>query len=322
MNPESSVTKWFLQLEAGEQDAAQKLWERYFARLVGLARKKLAGQRRSAADEEDVALSAFDSFCRGAQAGRFPDMHDRADLWKLLVVITARKATDQIVHERRAKRGGGLVLGESGIAGPGSQTGIEQVIGREPTPEFAAQVAEQYRLLLDRLSTPEQRRIAELKLEGHSHEEIAKLLECSVRTVERRVGEIRDLLDRELSATEMSAGDDTTAAESPSVTLSVIAGVHTGEVFRFTQQATFLVGRSANCDLRLPERDQIFSRNHYRIEMHPPQCRIIDLQSRNGTYVNDVKIAKPTELHDGDSIRVGKTIVQVAINEGIGATTS
>ena len=56
-----SVTTWVEQLRAGNRAAAQQLWERYFSRLVNLARTKLRGLRRRAADEEDVALSAFDS---------------------------------------------------------------------------------------------------------------------------------------------------------------------------------------------------------------------------------------------------------------------
>ena len=72
VRPETSVTQWIDRLKAGDPDAAQELWERYFRRLVGLARKKLRAAPRRAADEEDVALSAFDSFCRGAEQGRFP----------------------------------------------------------------------------------------------------------------------------------------------------------------------------------------------------------------------------------------------------------
>ena len=51
-----SVTHWIGLLEAGDPAAAQKLWQAYFQRLVGLARKKLRGTPRRAADEEDVAL--------------------------------------------------------------------------------------------------------------------------------------------------------------------------------------------------------------------------------------------------------------------------
>ena len=86
-----SVTHWLGQLNDGDQHAAQQLWERYFQRLVGLARKKLRGRRLPAADEEDLALSAFDSFCRAAQKGRFPQIGDRDDLWRLLVRLTLNK---------------------------------------------------------------------------------------------------------------------------------------------------------------------------------------------------------------------------------------
>ena len=101
---EGSVTRWLHELVAGDQAAAQELWNRYFQRLVGLARSKLRGAPRRAADEEDVALSAFDSFCRGAEQGRFPRLDDRDNLWRLLVVITERKACDLVQHEGRILR--------------------------------------------------------------------------------------------------------------------------------------------------------------------------------------------------------------------------
>src|SRR5205085_443432 len=77
MSSDGSVSHWIRQLQAGDHAAAQKLWEGYFHRLVGLARAKMRGVSRRAADEEDVALSAFDSFCRGAEQGRFPKLQDR-----------------------------------------------------------------------------------------------------------------------------------------------------------------------------------------------------------------------------------------------------
>src|SRR3954452_19706131 len=111
MSSVGSVTHWIQALRGGDPGAAQKLWERYFPRLVGLARARLQGARRRAEDEEDVALSAFDSFCRGAREGRFPRLADRNDLWRLLVVLTARKAVDLLQREGRLKRG--PVRGES-----------------------------------------------------------------------------------------------------------------------------------------------------------------------------------------------------------------
>ena len=88
---------------AGALAAAQPLWERYFQRLVRLARQKLRRGHRSGADAdaEDAALSVFDSFCDSAARGRFPQLDDRDDLWRLLVTITTYKVTD---HARRHGR--------------------------------------------------------------------------------------------------------------------------------------------------------------------------------------------------------------------------
>src|SRR5262245_20134227 len=94
MASEQSVTKWIRGLKAGDPDAAEKLWQRYFQRLVQLARSRLQNLRRGAGDEEDVALNAFDSLCRGAAQGRFELLLDRDDLWRLLAVLTVRKAID------------------------------------------------------------------------------------------------------------------------------------------------------------------------------------------------------------------------------------
>src|SRR5690349_24193154 len=132
-----SISQFVAQLQHGEDDAAQRLWERYFHRLVGLARKRLAAGQRRAADEEDVALSAFASFCRGAQRRRFPQLRDRKDLWQLLVTITCRKAMDQVQRDRALKHGGGRMQGDSGIMGPDRKAGFDQLLSREPSPAFA-----------------------------------------------------------------------------------------------------------------------------------------------------------------------------------------
>jgi DNA-directed RNA polymerase specialized sigma24 family protein len=195
MSSTGSVTRWLGALKAGDGGAAEKLWQRYFEQMVRLARGKIRGARRRAADEEDVALSAFDSFCRGARQGRFPRLRDRTSLWPLLVVITARKAADLIQHERRKKRGGGRVRGESALDRPGgpagADAGIEQVVGVEPSPEFTAQVEEEYRRLLDRLADPQLRAVAVWKLEGYTNAEIAAKLGCVPGTVERKLRVIR-----------------------------------------------------------------------------------------------------------------------------------
>jgi DNA-directed RNA polymerase specialized sigma24 family protein len=201
MSSPGSVTAWIGRLKAGDPEAAQRLWERYFTRLVALARKKLRTARRRAADEEDAALSAFDSFCRGAAHGRFPQLRDRNNLWSLLVVITARKAGDLAQHERRQKRGGGAVRGESALVGPSDASargaGLDQLLDREPSPAVVAQLHEEYDRLLNRLENAELRSVAVWKLEGYTNAEIAAKLGCVEGTVERKLRIIRSIWSRE-----------------------------------------------------------------------------------------------------------------------------
>jgi DNA-directed RNA polymerase specialized sigma24 family protein len=177
---------------AGDPAAAQQLWERYFRRLVGLARAKLRRAPRRAADEEDVALSAFDSFCRGAKQGRFPQLADRDSLWRLLVTITARKAAHQVRDEGRHKRGGG--------ASPAADADavLAEALSREPSPEFAAGVAEECRRLLDRLGDRDLQAVALLRMEGYSVEEVAAKLGCVPRAVKRKLALIRTVWEKEM----------------------------------------------------------------------------------------------------------------------------
>jgi RNA polymerase sigma factor (sigma-70 family) len=192
-----SVTALLARLKDGDHEAARQLWRRYYPRLVGLARKKLQGAPRRVADEEDAALSAFDSFCRRAEQGHFPDLKDRDGLWALLVVLTARKAADLLRHQQRDKRGGGLVRGDSALeptTGDSGAGGLDEVPGEEPTPLEAALLAEEVESLLGRLRDPALRQLAVWKLEGYTNAEIAARMGCSEPTVERRLAIVRRLL--------------------------------------------------------------------------------------------------------------------------------
>jgi DNA-directed RNA polymerase specialized sigma24 family protein len=184
-----SVTHWLDRLQVGDHAAAQPLWEVYFGRLVALARARLEGAPRRAADEEDVALSAFDSFCRGAAQGRFPQLRDRDELWRLLVTITGHKALDRLRRERRQKR-----VPRHGTT---EAVGLEEVLGREPTPAFAAEVAEECRRLLGLLGDPELEAVALWKMEGYTSAEIAARLGYVPRTVERKLRLIRQVWEKE-----------------------------------------------------------------------------------------------------------------------------
>jgi DNA-directed RNA polymerase specialized sigma24 family protein len=194
MSAGNSVTRWLNQLQDGDPDAAQRLWERYFARLVGLARQRLRQAPRQAADEEDVALSAFDSFCRAAEGGRFPRLQDRDDLWRLLVVITTRKACHLVRDQGRRRRGGA-----AGAPRPSDDLAVlEQALSREPSPELAAQVTEEYGRLLRRLGDAELEAVAVWRMEGYSVEEIAVQLGCAPRSVKRKLQLIRTIWQHEV----------------------------------------------------------------------------------------------------------------------------
>jgi DNA-directed RNA polymerase specialized sigma24 family protein len=193
---EGSVTRWIGDLKSGGDAAAQRLWERYFERLVRLARKKLRNARRprTVEDEEDAALSAFDSFCRGVDRGRFPQLTDRDDLWRLLVVLTVRKAFDQIERQGAAKRGGDNQVGVFPLLDGGDDPGgdaLDRFLGSEPTPEFAAMVTEQHRRLRDALGDTSLCQVLDLRLEGYTREEIAERMGCAVSSVKRKLDTIR-----------------------------------------------------------------------------------------------------------------------------------
>jgi DNA-directed RNA polymerase specialized sigma24 family protein len=189
MSTEGSVSKWISRHKAGDRAATQQLWERYFQRLVSLARVKLQGAPRQAADEEDVALSAFHSFCRAAEQGRFPRLLNRDNLWRLLVVLTSRKASHLVRYERQQKRRAPA----NDPAADADSPELDAILGSEPTPEFAAQLAEECQRLLDGLGSAELAQVALWKMEGYANEEIATKLGCVPRTVERKLRLIRSL---------------------------------------------------------------------------------------------------------------------------------
>jgi RNA polymerase sigma factor (sigma-70 family) len=176
-----SITACIDRLRNGDQDAARTLWERYYTRLVGLARGKL---RRPGVveDEEDAATSAIENLCRGLRQGRCPEVNDRDNLWRLLVEITACKAYDQIERRRRKKRGGDHIFEDAEF---------DQLVGAGPTGDFACEASEQLDRLMVALSDPVDRQVAWMKMEGCTRGEIAAVIGCHERTVANRLKGIR-----------------------------------------------------------------------------------------------------------------------------------
>jgi DNA-directed RNA polymerase specialized sigma24 family protein len=199
-----SVSRWIDQLKQGDREAIQPLWERYFTRLVHLARSwSPRTTTTGAASAEDVALDAFASFCRRAEADGFARLFDRDDLWQLLVVIAFRKKCNQVKYERRQRRRptGGQVYVASALEGGGGGAGelITNLLSREPEPALVVQAAEECRRLLAELGDDQLRQVALWKVEGSTNEEIAAKLGRAVSTVERKLARIRHLWEKELT---------------------------------------------------------------------------------------------------------------------------
>lgn len=192
-----SVTYWIHQLESGERAKVQELWERYFHRLVTIARKKLKSIPRGASDEEDVAISAFHSFCHAVEQRRFPKLDDRHDVWQLLIMITRRKAITWKQHQGRKIRDWKRNQPFSDETMSGSD--FKDLISNYPDPQFVAEMADQCKRLLGKLDDEELRQIACWKAEGYSVSEIGEKLDLSPSTIERRLRLIRRCWEDEIT---------------------------------------------------------------------------------------------------------------------------
>jgi DNA-directed RNA polymerase specialized sigma24 family protein len=195
-DPRGSVTLLIADLQAGDDSVAQReIWERYFQRIMALARAKLGNSPRASEDEEDVALSALESLFRGLSDQRFPQLKDRDNLWSLLVTITARKAINQRKRQMASKRGGGEIklpiISDSGQ--------LQDLIDSEVRPDFLVAIHEECQRLMSALGNDKLRQIARWKLEGWTNAEAAKELGVAERTVERKLGLIRSIWSQNTS---------------------------------------------------------------------------------------------------------------------------
>lgn len=198
------ISQWIEQLSAADPQAAERLWGHFCRRLMVFARGRLKATTRRVYDEEDAALSAFKSLCRGIEAQRFPDVADRDNLWTLLVVITSRKILNRHRYDDQHRRSVGRTLSDSLLHT--SESGINllnAMPSREPTPEFSAEVADTSEHLLNLLPEADLKSLVLLKLEGHTNEEVAEQMQLTRRTVQRKLERIRRIW---LESAELSRG--------------------------------------------------------------------------------------------------------------------
>jgi DNA-directed RNA polymerase specialized sigma24 family protein len=176
-----AITEWLDQTKCGDHAAFEKIWNRYYSNLVLLARNSVARSADRSADEEDAVQSAMKSFYFRACEGRYPDLDDREGLWKLLLSITLSKVRAASRKETRRRE-----ILEREFSGENFRKG-------EPSPEFAAEMADQFEELMSLLKDDLLSKIALAKLEGYYNQEIADQFGKSIPTIERKLRLIRDL---------------------------------------------------------------------------------------------------------------------------------
>lgn len=183
-----SVTSYLAGLKGGDQDSASKLWERYFPRLVLLARRIFQERRRHAAAEgsEDAAAHAFQSVLADLARDDSVTLSDRDEFWVMLAMQTRNRAIDILRRELARKRGGGRVLSESDV-----DVGFEEVVGWMRTPDEMVIGMDQQESLLDRLGDETLREVALLRRDGYTNVEIAQRLGRSLADVGRKLALIR-----------------------------------------------------------------------------------------------------------------------------------
>ena len=209
----ASITHLIEQVKTGDEDAAQRLWEHYFKRLVRLARARLPAAKLRTSDEEDVVLSAMDSFFRRARQGKYERLRDRNDLWRLLVRITFFKTCDLIKGTKRSEDGESALdhgaypdQAERGMDAqpdacaipfdPGTM--IIQLAEPAAMADFVSRLDLRSQELLAMLIEEDLRRIALRRLQGFTLEEIAEELGCVPSTVNRKIERIRKIWSREI----------------------------------------------------------------------------------------------------------------------------
>jgi len=180
-----SITRLIRAVEDGSSSAVRPLLAAYFDRLVQLARRRLQGLPGLGGYDEDLALRSFHSiYQRLRDPARPLDLAGRDDLWRLLATRTISRTID-LIRRHQPQEGAG-------------DHDLTQLLTREPTPEEAAEVADDCRRLLDLLAEPQLRQIALWKVEGYTNEEIAARVDCVPRTIERKLQRIRLLWRHEL----------------------------------------------------------------------------------------------------------------------------
>ena len=190
VNAASSVTRWIHSFqEDGDKSAANKLFEYLYFRMKRLAAKHYSGNTY---DSDDVANSAIANLFISIREGKYDEIADRDQLWKLAAVITLNKARNRARYEKaekRVERGQQIELSDESLA---------ELSRAHEDPHFQALVKEECHKLIESIKRKEVKLVALLRIEGYTTEEIAKHLKCTRRSVQRRLSLIKAVWNKML----------------------------------------------------------------------------------------------------------------------------
>lgn len=193
-DPSHSVTFWFHQLSLGDQNAAGELWKRFGPALERLSRERFGFAFNAVAGGDDLVQSVFFTLWSGAKAGAFDGVSNRDELWWLLIHLARTKALNLARRNRTQRRGGHVnQLGQAAANSHEHDESIDHVPdNRESPPELIVSLRDQLDQALTLLPDDDFRRIALLKLEGHTNEEIADRIGVVKRTIIRKLNLVRE----------------------------------------------------------------------------------------------------------------------------------
>lgn len=188
------ISELIQEMRDGSEDAATLLWHHYWDRLLEVSKRNLSRLGSEIADEEDVAITAFNSFVTRMRRGDFSQVENRGEAWKLLVVITIRKAINLVRDATRQRR-----CPQAGVSQTSTPSCLEAYVDKDVSPpDVLAMISESVEQLLNALDSDELREIAMSKVAGFTNKEIATSLGRSVATIERRLNLIRAIWEEEL----------------------------------------------------------------------------------------------------------------------------
>ena len=194
------VTIWIEQVRQSDDEAIKHVWQHFADGLQEYARGKIHPKTRRVYDEQDAVQSMFLSLCQGLKADRYPDLQNRDNLWRLMLVMTGRKISKRHRFDRQLKRDNRRLLTDSYFVQNSQDRNSPNLYpsAAEPTPELLAEFADTSSALIEALGTDNLKDVALLRIEGLDDCEIASRLQCSRSTVQRRLVMIRKIWEVEL----------------------------------------------------------------------------------------------------------------------------